>query len=332
MTFDLGDSDLSRRVLLIEHDAADRRFLRNWLTSDGCEVFEATDMISGLGACTTYRPDLILLELRLPGMSGFDVIKRIKEDPRSRSIPVIFLSAAASTAEKVRGLDSGSVDFISKPFDPTELQARVRAALRTKYLQDLLERLAHIDGLTGLANRHALEEQARRIWDTCKRTNDPFSALFIDLDHFKQINDRYGHAAGDEVLRQAARMLRRNARSADFVARYGGEELVVLAPRCGLDGAIELAERFRESFERTIVSCHESMITVTASLGVACATDFSADSPCDLLRRADRSVYAAKNAGRNQVWAWDWTIDAPVRPAASTPKCDKTPACASICK
>src|SRR4051794_19753178 len=139
----------------------------------------------------------------------------------------------------------GAVDFISKPFDPVELLARVGSALRTKALLDLLESRAHLDGLTELGNRFALRERLPREWEVCRRRNCPMSAVIADLDHFKKINDRHGHSAGDEVLRLAAATLRRHVREGDFVARYGGEEFVVIAPDSNLDGALVMAERFR---------------------------------------------------------------------------------------
>lgn len=300
-----------RKVLLVEHDANDRRILRNWLLADRCEVFEAADLITTLGACSRFQPDLILLELRLPGTGGLEVMRRIKADPALQSIPVILLSAAATTTERVQGLDGGAVDFVSKPFDPTEFQARVRAALRTRYLQELLEQRAHIDGLTGLANRHALHERLNQTWEQGKRSGSPLALIFADLDHFKRINDRYGHAAGDDVLCRASQLLKRTVRAADFVARYGGEELVVAAPSCTLEGALDIAERFRQGVERFEIESHKSKIAATCSLGVSIIDNYSKSDVNQLLQRADQALYAAKSAGRNAVWFWDPRAEAP---------------------
>src|SRR3954465_4228888 len=198
----------SRRVLLIEHTQTDRYLLRNWLQAEKIEVFAAVDIITGLAACPKFQPNLILLELRLPTWDGYEVIRRLKNDPRTLSIPVIFIAASALTGEKAKGIDMGAVDFISKPFDPVELLARVHSALRTKAYLDLLEQRAHIDGLTELSNRHALQHRLPHEWDSCLRRGNPLATLILDLDHFKRINDHYGHAAGDEVLRKMAATLR----------------------------------------------------------------------------------------------------------------------------
>ena len=296
------------KVLLVEHNANDRMILRNWLLADQCVVWEATDVTTALAACSRFRPDLILLELRLPGIDGFATIRKIKSDNELQSIPVIFLSSGATTAERVLGLDLGAVDFVSRPFDPVELQARVRAALRTRYLQRLLEERAHIDGLTGLGNRYALHERLGQVWEQGHRRGEPISLIFADLDHFKQINDLFGHAEGDEVLRRTSALLRKTVRSADFVARYGGEEFVVVAPGCNKGGAIDVAERFRVAVADLKFEFHGEPRPVTCSLGVASAQPSASLEPNDLLRKADEALYSAKNGGRNAVWAWDHSL------------------------
>src|SRR5689334_14915567 len=194
-------TEQARRVLLIEHNQADRYLLRNWLHTERIEVYEAVDIITGLAACPKFQPNLILLELRLPTWSGYEVIRRLKNDPKTLSIPVIFIADSALTGEKAKGIDMGAVDFISKPFDPVELVARVGSALRTKALLDLLEQRAHLDGLTELGNRFALRERLPHEWEICRQGEYPMSVFIADLDHFKKINDQYGHAAGDDVLR-----------------------------------------------------------------------------------------------------------------------------------
>jgi diguanylate cyclase (GGDEF)-like protein len=199
----------------------------------------------------------------------------------------------------------GAVDFISKPFDPVELLARVHSALRTKAYLDLLEQRAHIDGLTELSNRFALQHRLPHEWESCQRRGNPLAILIIDLDHFKRINDHYGHAAGDEVLRKMAATLRRSFREADFIARYGGEEFVVLAPDCDLAGAVALAEDFRAAVAALHVEFRTSSIKVTSSIGVAMAFDPSQTKPVEALEQADQALYRAKGAGRNAVWIWD---------------------------
>ncbi len=307
-----GTIQTAQRVLVIENSHQDRMMLRHWLTAERIDMHEAADIITGLSACAKVHPNLILLQLRLPTYDGFEVIKRLKDDPRTLSIPVIFLASAATTSEKAKGIDMGAVDFVSKPLDPVELMARVQSALRTKAYLDLLEQRAHIDGLTELSNRHALKDRLPHLWDACLRKGSPLAAMIVDLDHFKRINDRYGHAAGDEVLRQAAAILRQTARESDFVARYGGEEFVVLAPHCDLDNALALAERIRSSIANLKIPFRTSKIELTGSVGVAMAFDPSQKTPVEFVDQADRALYRAKAAGRDTVWMWDPAKQAPV--------------------
>jgi two-component system, cell cycle response regulator len=336
MLRDATDAETPRRVLVVDDAQEDRQLVRAQLRSDPLELLEADDGPSGLAAARRERPDLILLDVSLPGCDGFELIRHLKDDPQTRSIPVIFLSAA-TTRDMAQGLDLGAVDFVSKPSDPIELRARVRAALRTKALQDMLEQRAHLDGLTGLGNRHALEERLDIEWSTCQRRAQPLAVLIADLDHFKRINDLHGHSAGDEILRRAALTLRGSVRAGDFVGRYGGEEFVVIAPDCDLLGAVTMAERFRAAFAGATVEFHGRPIPATASAGVASAlvlaeprrpshqgpaspgAEGSAIAPAprqdgafELLGRADRALYRAKSAGRNAVWAWDDTLRLPV--------------------
>ncbi|MFO0952417.1 MAG: diguanylate cyclase [Isosphaeraceae bacterium] len=295
----------SRRVLLIENSASDRQLLRTWLASDMIETYEAVDIITSLASCQKYCPNLILLQLRLHTWDGFEVIKRLKNDPTTRSIPVIFLAASALTAEKAKGIDMGAVDFVSKPFDSVELLARVNSALRTKALLDLLEQRAHLDGLTELGNRFALQDSLPWHLEASRQRNEPLSVVIADLDHFKRINDQYGHAAGDEVLRRAAMILRASFPAGDFLARYGGEEFVALCPKRELPEALALAERLRQSIADQKVGFRNQAIQMTASVGVAVFDGKESVEPADFIDRADQALYRAKSSGRNAVWYYD---------------------------
>jgi diguanylate cyclase (GGDEF)-like protein len=301
----------SRRVLLVESSASDRQLLRSWLNSEMIEVYEAVDIISALGACQKFTPNLILLQLRLNTWDGFEVIKRLKDDPRTRQIPVIFLSASALTAEKAKGIDMGAVDFVSKPFDSVELLARVNSALRTKALLDLLEQRAHLDGLTELGNRFALQDVLPMQFSACRDKGEPLSVVIADLDHFKRVNDHYGHAAGDEVLRRTAVVLRQAVRPNDFLARYGGEEFVALCPGCPPREAVAVAERVRAGVADAKFLFRNSVIPMTASLGVAGTGPPYPIAPQEVLERADQALYRAKSAGRNAVWSWEESARAP---------------------
>ena len=253
--------------MLIDDSELDRRLVRYRLGVENLELIEAPDGHLGLELCRNDPPDLVLLDLGLPDCDGFEILRQLKDDSTTSAVPVILLSASTLSADKAKGLDLGAVDFVSKPFDPIELRARIRVALRTKFLQDLLEQRAHLDGLTGLANRLALEERLICEWAVVLRQGGPLAVWIADIDHFKRINDLYGHTAGDEVLRRAGAALRGSVRATDFVARYGGEEFVVIAPQCDLANAMVRAEEFRSRLERTNIPFDKSLIQVTASIG-----------------------------------------------------------------
>jgi len=303
-----GTTDLPRRILLIDDSELDRRLVRYRLGVENLELIEAPEGRLGVEMCRREPPDLVLLDLGLPDSDGFEVLRQLKDDPRTSSVPVILLSASTLSADKAKGLDLGAVDFVSKPFDPIELRARIRVALRTKFLQDLLEQKAHLDGLTGLANRMALEERLICEWAAVKHQGGSLAVWIADIDHFKRVNDVYGHTAGDEVLRWAGQALRSVVRSTDFVARYGGEEFVVIAPRCDQTNALNRAEQFRAKLERTGIPFDKSLIQITASVGVAAVPEVSSPGPLDLLVHADRALYEAKAAGRNNVKGWQCSM------------------------
>jgi diguanylate cyclase (GGDEF)-like protein len=302
----------SRRVLLIENSPSERQLLRNWLNAEMIETYEAVDIITAMSAFQKYSPNLILLQLRLPTWDGFEVIRRLKEDPRTRSVPVILLAATALTAEKAKGIDMGAVDFVSKPFDSVELLARVNSSLRTKALLDLLEQRAHLDGLTELGNRFALQDELPCVFSACRQQEMPLSISIVDIDHFKRINDHYGHAAGDEVLRRIAIVLKQSVRPIDFVARYGGEEFVVVSPNCDLKTALETAQTIRMRLADLAIGFRNSTIRLTASLGVAGVSMDYDGPPHEVLEKADQSLYRAKASGRNAVWHWDFETQCPV--------------------
>lgn len=292
---------ISHRILVVDDAGISRLSIGLQLMTERMEILEAPDGPTGLSIAIAQQPELVLLDLWLPGWDGFETLRRLQDHPRTRGIPVILISGSASTRDKARGLDEGAVDFIVKPLDPIELRARIRVALRTKYLQDLLEQRAHLDGLTGLGNRHALRERLQAEWDISHRRDSTLSVLMADLDHFKLINDTHGHATGDDILCRTAHVLRHVARAGDFVARYGGEEFVVVAPDCDLEGGLQLAERFRHEVSKLHLPLGNTQIQLTTSVGVACSSDPFLAQPDDILSRADSALYEAKAAGRNRI-------------------------------
>jgi diguanylate cyclase (GGDEF)-like protein len=310
LKLDLEWTDFPRRVLLVEPNKSDSLRLRNELVTGQMEVFTATDVFSAAHALSIFNPNVILAHMRLPTYNGMELVFRVKQDRATCFTPVILYSNYATLEERVMALDCGAVDLLVEPFAVAELVARVRGALKARHRLSVLERTAHLDDLTGLANRRVLDDHLRREWNACRRRGVPLSVIIVDLDHFKAINDTHGHPAGDDVLCHAAKVLSQSVRSSDFVARYGGEEFVVVAPDCQLSAAAALAERFRSSLAAQPVCRNGREIAVTASAGVA-ATDAAGDAPAELLCRADKALYQAKRSGRDATWAFD-----PAQPGA----------------
>jgi diguanylate cyclase (GGDEF)-like protein len=307
MRADISSNGSLPRILLVEDNALERRLIRKRLRLDEVTLIEAADGKEALDVARNALPELILLDVDLPLLDGFEVLHQLKKEPATRCIPVIFLSGRMETTKKVRALDLGAVDYVTKPFDPEELRARIRMALRLKFYQDLLEKQAHLDALTGLANRYAFETRLATEWAACVQNGSPLSLLIVDLDHFKRINDSFGHIAGDETLRHTAVALQAVARSSDLLTRFGGEEFVLIAPDCHLFDAIAIGERAREQVESIKPRYNGVPFPITASVGVATITPSRIDpdaTPLFLLNHADRALYEAKSAGRNTVWAW----------------------------
>ena len=309
-------TEIPRRVLLVEPSPSESARIRNDLIADRIEVCTAVDLITAAHAISLHRPSLILSQLRMPTFGGLELLRRVNEDYATRSIPIILYGDYATAEERIKALDMGAADLLTRPFVTAELVARVRAALKARHSLSILERRAHTDGLTGLANRGVLEDQLLREWDSCRRRSVPLSVVMTDLDHFKAINDTYGHAAGDEILRRTAGMLTRSARSSDLIARYGGEEFIVVAPDCPVTSAVTLAKRFRASLAHRTLSVDGTEITVTASVGIATA-DWTQHSPSELMRQADESLYQAKRSGRDAIWTYDTSQRCPVVAVAS---------------
>lgn len=299
---------MSQKVLIIDDAEAVHRLVKARLSDERLEVHSAFDSESGLKAASAVQPDLILLDVNLGPADGFRVCRDLKADPMTMAIPLIFLTAATDTEHKIRGLELGAVDYITKPFDAAELRARVRATLRTKYLMDLLEKRAMIDGLTGLWNRACFERRLPAEISLARRAEHPLSCVVLDVDHFKSVNDRFGHRCGDAVLAGVANLMSSRCRAEDAACRYGGEEFVMLLPNTGPAGAAVLAEDLRKSIEQNSFAHDGQSVRVTCSMGVA--GGIGADMT--LFERADKALYQAKSAGRNNV-VTDNTQPAPVQ-------------------
>ena len=287
------------KVLIIDHDEASAAVAAKRLTQEHIEVLCEHDGQDGLTIAAATKPDLILLAVSLPRVSGFDVCRRLKSQPDLAAIPVIFLISADDADERARGLELGAVDHIAKPFDDVELEARVRATLRTKHFADMLSEYAQVDPLTDLPNRRMMTRHLRKEWARLRRKGPPFSFILLNLDHFQAIIDRHGHIAGDMVLKEVARAISSQCRQLDTLSRYGGQEFAILLPNETVATGNRLAERCRQAIEQMSLHLKDSDVHVTASFGVADTT--GAESLQGLIEMADRALHEAKAAGRNTV-------------------------------
>jgi diguanylate cyclase (GGDEF)-like protein len=292
------------KVLVVDDRYDNVKLLAYELVDQGYEVLTAFNGPQALELARTGRPDVILLDIMMPGMDGVEVCNRLKKDLDLRSIPVIMVSAREMEEDVIRGLDAGAHDYVTKPFNNQIVMARVRSAARAKESHDLIaemnERLAVLamtDGLTGVRNHRHFCESLEAALSFATRHCLPLSVIMLDVDHFKAINDAHGHAAGDEVLCSMARILRDNTREHDEVARYGGEEFSILLPMTTAPAASTIAERLRKAIEVYPWPFHR----VTASLGVASLVGPSNRRGSVLLEQADGALYHSKNQGRNRV-------------------------------
>lgn len=274
------------------------------------EVFMATSGQQALALCAQNPPELILLDVVMPDMDGLEVCKRLKSDPHTEDIPIIFVTAHNSPQEEEAALDAGAVDFISKPINTPVVRARVRSHLTLKRQGDILRRMAFLDGLTGLANRRQFDKTLMMEWADCKRNGYWLSLVMIDIDHFKQYNDYYGHVQGDRCLHAVAKVLGSGVgRAHDLVARYGGEEFACILPNCSLEGARQWAENMRIALAALAIPHlgSQTAATVTVSIGLSSMVPNERYETAQLVELADAQLYQAKLAGRNQVCACAWS-------------------------
>ena len=299
---------MAETILITEDEKHIAELLKIILESKGYTTVQAGDGVTALKLADELKPDLILLDVLLPGKNGYEVLNLLKENPALADIPVIFVTVNAETTSKVVGLRLGGYDYITKPFDIEELLARVESVLRIKNLQDNLRaqnlRLSELlvtDPLTGLYNRRFLMERLTEELERAKRYRYPIACLMINIDNFKEINDQYGHLQGDQALQQIALLLKNSSRVVDIIVRYGGEEFLQVLPQTDLGGAKVVGERFRTLVleKRFIADQPEKIITV--SLGASAFATNNIRSREELLKLADGALYEAKRNGKNQL-------------------------------
>jgi diguanylate cyclase (GGDEF)-like protein len=300
---DLLNGTRSKPKLLVVDDQPINIQVMYQIFSADFQVFMATSGAQALALCKDNPPDLVLLDIVMPGMDGFEVCTRLKADETTRNIPVIFVTAYTDAVQETRGLDIGAVDFISKPVNPAVVRARVKTHITLKLQSDVMRRLVFLDGLTGVYNRRYFDRQLAMEMARSVRNQSPLALIMLDVDFFKRYNDHYGHLAGDDCLRQIATTLKDGLRRpADLVARYGGEEFACILPETEFNDAMALAcELELRIREKKIPHAHsDAAPVVTISLGVS---GRGGDTPGDasaLLAQADAQLYQAKNAGRGR--------------------------------
>jgi len=301
-------------ILLVEDNKTQSLVIQDYLSRNGYAVIAVENGMSAFKAAKTNPVDLILLDRILPDMDGSDVCRWLKLDQACRDIPVIMLTAKAEMTDRVSGLEAGADDYLPKPFNETELNARIYARLRSKVHQDELkqknrqledmltrvETLAIMDPLTNLFNRRRFETILASEFKRADRYQSPLTCIMIDIDHFKLVNDTFGHQAGDVVLKEAAQIIQTAIREVDTAARWGGEEFVVLSPNTTRENAYRVAERIRAAFEsHTFVGIDGQKITI--SIGISGVPDPSIDMQEKLIHAADTALYEAKKNGRNRI-------------------------------
>ena len=302
------------RILFIEDNKLQAKAGKSSLEDRGHEVTLAEDGKSAIKAAASGNFDIVVLDLVLPDMHGTQICQWMKQNESTRLIPVIMLTSRTSVNDRVSGLEAGADDYLEKPYNASELNARIKACLRTKALQDELseknrelekllkevERLAITDHLTGLYNRRHFNSMLQREYNSAVRYKRPLACLLLDIDHFKSINDRFGHHVGDIVLKEVSAALQSTLRNVDIISRWGGEEFVVLLPQTGFDECLEAADRLLSEVSSRSYQGLEDR-TVTISIGVCCLPSEDIKSAEELVNAADQALYTAKENGRNRV-------------------------------
>ena len=316
----LSEISTAQDIVIVDDVPDNLRLLVGILKEHGYKVRPAPSGVRALATVQKEPPDLILLDIMMPEMNGYEVCERLKADELTRDIPIIFLSALNEVFDKVKAFKAGGVDYISKPFQVEEVLARVKTHLmicsqqkalswqnkelmkKNKLITEQAEKLkllATRDPLTGLSNRRDFHEKAKQEEKRFKRSKRPFALIMLDIDHFKKVNDTYGHDCGDKVIVGVAQSLKNTLRAQDILTRWGGEEFICLLPETDVDGARHAAKVIRSSVEKESSEWSEDAASVTVTLGISVYDGSCSMEEC--IRHADDALYKGKNQGRNRV-------------------------------
>ena len=301
----MNDLAANTKILIVDDEPLNIEVLSETIEELG-DVLFATNGQAAIDICVEHQPDIVLLDVMMPEMDGYEVCKQLKAKPETKDIPVIFATALSDENDEAKGFEIGAVDYVTKPISAPIVIARVRNHLELKRYRDYLEKIAFIDGLTGIPNRRRFDEHYQSEWQRGVRRQASLAVLLLDIDFFKPFNDNYGHQAGDDCLVKVGQALASSVhRPGDLVARYGGEEFVCVLPDTDLAGAEIIANTLRDSVNALKVPHAFSSVTdhVTVSIGAAAVQLDQSMKPAALIEKADKNLYEAKESGRNRVIA-----------------------------
>jgi diguanylate cyclase (GGDEF)-like protein len=283
-------------ILVVDDDPEVNQLIEFILLDEGYNVVTATDGKEALNLKKLKFVDLILLDINMPGLNGYEICNRLKESYETKDIPVIFLTGNSLCEDIVKGFDCGAIDYITKPFNGTEMLARVKNHLELKHNKDLLKEMALMDGLTKLYNHSYIHERLSEEISYSKRHNMDLSLIMFDLDNFKHVNDSYGHKIGDEVLIKVSSSILDMIREEDIAGRYGGEEFIVILPNTDQVSACKVAEKIRKAVKRLHWNIDNFKITISG--GVHTLKDETVN---EFIEKTDILLYKAKNLGRDRI-------------------------------
>ncbi len=289
------------RLLLVDDIKANVKILQLNLKKD-YDIDVAFDGESALEQVAKNPPDLILLDIQMPGIDGYEVCRRLKHDDNTKKIPIVFITSRNEEEDETKGLELGAIDYIIKPFSMPIVKARVKNLMQMKKQQDILENLSSMDGLTGIPNRRYFDLTLHYEWQRAMRTETPLALIMIDIDFFKKYNDFYGHVSGDECLQSVSQALVSSInRSMDFIARYGGEEFAAILPDTSIQGALMIGEAMRQNVKKLRIAHKQSLTAdcITISLGIANIIPQKENGQRVLIEGADKALFEAKKDSRD---------------------------------